>query len=86
MVNAEDRACLLHSIPRYSLFPVYQMVQRCSSRFSCRTFWFFSMLSISFFTAGGAWILSLAMNSLGIQTRVGTMERRGGAGEVGEWG
>lgn len=54
--------------PPQGPFPLYQMVQRCLSRFPCRVLCFFSMFSSSFFTAGGSWILSLAMNSLGIQT------------------
>lgn len=47
---------------------LYQMVQRCFSRFRCRASWVVSISSSSFFTTGGDWMSSLAMNSLGGQT------------------
>lgn len=75
-VPASPMDCVSPQHPRLEALPVYQTAQRCSSRFCCRAFWFFSMLSISFFTAGGAWILSLAMNSLGIQMHRDHREER----------
>lgn len=57
---------------------LYQMVQRWSRRFCCRALWFFSIVSSSVFTAGGIWIFSLAMNSLGIQTHWHHGEERRG--------
>ena len=81
-VNAEDCACLPHGpskgAPPQQPLLLYQMVQRWSSRFCCRALWFLNMVSNSIFTAGGVWILSLAMNSLGVQThRHHAEERRG---------
>lgn len=88
-VNSKDSACLPHGTSKVplqrALLLLYQMVHRWSSRFCCRMLWFFIMVSSSFFTAGES-DLSLAMNSLGLVTwlLLGLMDRRGGAGWVGE--